>query len=98
MFNWFTRARDHYFSQSRPKFEAITFGLALLVGVLIMPALIYLVGRYALMAYANGGVFTLYFDFYKGLIELRPSCWTVVFGPFLALTLVRVFRLILRKI
>ena len=98
LFTWFVRARDYYFSQPRPKFEALTFGVTLLVGLLIMPALIYLAGRYALMAYANGGVFALYFDFYKGLIELRPSCWIVVAGPFVILTLLRIFRLILRKL
>ena len=43
MFNWFRRARDRYVSQSRPKFEAITFGLALLVGLLVngIPGLIF---------------------------------------------------------
>jgi len=98
LFTWFTRARDYYFSQSRPTFEAMTFGLALFVGLFVMPALIYLAGRYTLMPYANGGVFSLYFDFFKGLFEPRPSCWVVVFGPFIFLTLFRVFGLILRKI
>jgi len=98
LFNWFVRARDYYFSQSRPIFEALTLGLALLVGLLVMPALIYLAGTYTLRAYANGGVFALFFDFYKGLIELRPSCWIVVAGPFVFLTLFRIFRFVLRKI
>jgi hypothetical protein len=98
LFTWFTRARDYYFSQSRAKFEAITFGLTLLVGLFIMPALIYLAGRYALMAYANGGVFALYSDFFKGLFELRQSCWIVAAGPYLILSMIRVFRLILRKL
>ena len=98
LFTWFTRARDYYFTQSRPKFEAMTFGLMLLVGLLVMPGFIYLAGRYTLMPYANGGVFALYFDFFKGLVEPRPSYWVVVAGPFAFLTLFRVFGLILRKI
>jgi hypothetical protein len=98
LFNWFVRARDYYFSLTRPKFEALTLGLALLVGLLVMPVLIYVAGRYALREYANGGVFALFFDFYKGLFELRPSCWIVVAGPFVFLTLFRLFRLVLRKI
>jgi hypothetical protein len=98
LFTWFVRARDYYFSRSRPNFEAITFGLTLLVGLLIMPALIYLAGSHALNAYANGGLFNLYFDFFKGLVELRPSCWIVVAGPFVLLSLLRIFRLILRKL
>jgi len=98
LFTWFTRARDWYFSQPRPTFEAITFGLALLVGLLVMPGLIYLAGRYTLMPYAHGGVFALYGDFFAGLVEPRPSCWIVVAGPFVFLSLYRMFRLILRKL
>ncbi|HET7810611.1 MAG TPA: hypothetical protein VFL16_08535 [Steroidobacteraceae bacterium] len=105
MFSWFERARSYYFSQSRPIFEAMTLGLALLVGLVVMPALIYLAGRYTLGRYghgtaleANSNLFTLFFDFYKGLIELRPSCWIVVIGPFVFLTFVRLCRLILRKV
>ena len=105
LFSWFERARSHYFSLSRPKFEAMTLGLALLVGLLVMPALIYLVGRYSLGPYSHGtslepnsNVFSLFFDFYKGLIELRPSCWIVVVGPFVFLTFVRLCRLVLRKL
>jgi hypothetical protein len=52
-----------------------------------MPALIYLVGFYILKPYVNGSLFALYFDFFKGLIELRPSCWTVILGPFVFLSL-----------
>jgi hypothetical protein len=98
LFNWFERSRDYYFSLPRPKFEAMTLGLALLVGLLVMPSLIFLAGHYTLREYANGGLFALYFDFYKGLFELRPSCWIVAAGPFVFLTSTRLFRLILRKI
>ena len=98
LFNWFERARDYCSSLSRPKYEAMTLGLALLFGLLVMPALIYLAGRYTLREYANGGLFTLYFDFFKGLFEPRASCWIVVLGPFAMLCLIRIFRLVLRKI
>lgn len=97
MFTWFARARSYYFSLSRPKFEAITLGLALLAGLLVMPPLIYLAGRYTLNAYANGGLFALFADFYKGLVEPRTSCWIVVAGPFVFLCFVRICRRILRK-
>jgi hypothetical protein len=98
LFNWFVRARDYYFSLPRFKFELMTLGLAVLFGLSLMPALIYLPGYYILKPYANGGLFALYFDFYKGLIELRPSCWIAVCGPFVFLSLFRVFRVVLRKI
>jgi hypothetical protein len=98
LFNWFVRARDYYFSQPRFKFEAMTLGFAVLFGLLVMPSLIYLPGYFILKPYANGGVFSLYFDFFKGLIELRPSFWIVLIGPFVFLSLVRIFVIILRKI
>jgi hypothetical protein len=98
LFTWFVRARDWYFALPRFKFEAMTFGLAVLVGFIVMPVLIYLAGHFTLKEYANGGVFSLYFDFFKGLIELQPSFWLVVAGPFVFLSLLRIFRLILRKV
>ena len=49
-------------------------------GLLVMPALIYLPGYYVLKPYENGGLFALYFDYFKGLVEPRPSCWIVLVG------------------
>ena len=98
LFTWFTRARAWYFSQPVMSFEALTLALAVLVGLLVMPALIYLAGRYALDAYANGGLLSLYGDFFRGLFEPRASCWLVVIGPFVFLSLFRAFRLVLRKL
>ena len=97
LFTWFVRARDWYFALPRFKFEAMTLGLAVLVGLIVMPVLIYLAGYFTLQQYIHGGVFALYFDFFKGLIEWQPSFWLVVAGPFVFLTLFRIFRWILRK-
>ena len=98
LFNWFVRAHAYYFSLPRLQFEAMTLALALLFGLLVMPALIYLPGYFVLRPYANGGIFALYLDYYKGLVELRPSCWIALAGPFVFLSLFRIFRLILRKL
>jgi len=98
LFNWFVRARDWYFALPRLQFEAMTFGVAVLAGLLVMPVLIYLAGLVALKPYANGGVFSLYYDWFKGLFELRPSFWAAVAGPIAFLSLFRVFRWILRKL
>jgi hypothetical protein len=98
LFNWVFRARDWYLALPRFQFEAMTFGLAVLFGLLVMPALIFLAGHFALKDYANGGLFALYGDSFKGLVKPRPSFWAVVAGPFVFLTLARVFRWILRKI
>jgi len=98
LFNWFVRAHAYYYSLPRLQFEAMTLGLALAFGLLLMPALIYLPGYFVLKPYANGGLFALYFDFIKGLFQLRPSCWIALLGPFAFLSLFRIFRLILRKL
>src|SRR6188508_368282 len=94
LFNWFTRARQWYFSQPMLTFEAVTLGLALLVGLLVMPALIYLAGISILQAYANGGLLALYGDYFRGLFEPRSSYWVVLFGPFVFLCVGRLFRLV----
>ena len=98
MFNWFVRAHAWYFSLPRLQFEAMTLGLALLFGLLVMPALIYVPGYYVLKPYANGGLLALYADCFKGLVEPRQSSWIVVLGPFVFLSLFRIFRFILRKL
>ncbi len=92
------RARDWYFAQPPLKFEAITVGIAVLAGLLLMPALIYLAGSLTLREYANGGFFALYADFYENLFELESAPWIVVAGPLGLLLLIRLFRLILRKL
>ena len=97
MFSWYERARGYYFSLSRPKFEALTLAIALLVGLVIMPVLIFIVGSYALKSYAHGGLFALFVDFCKGLVDLRPSCWIVLIGPFVFLSFFRICRHLLRK-
>ncbi len=97
MFDWFYRARDWYLSQPRLNFEAITVGVALLLGFLLMPALIYVAGSLTLESY-EGGFFSLYYDFFKGLFVPHLSFWSVVAGPLVFLTLLRLFKLILSKI
>jgi hypothetical protein len=96
--NWFVRARASYVSLPPLQFEAMTLGLALLFGLLVMPAIIYVPGYYVLKPYANGGLFAFYLDFGKGLVQFRPSFWIALIGPFVFLSLLRVFRLILRKL
>jgi hypothetical protein len=98
LFNWFVRARDWYFALPRLQFEAMTFAFAALVGLLIMPAMIYVAGLIALKAYANGGVFSLYYDWFAGLFGGHSSYWIVVIGPFAFLTLFRSCRWIVRKL
>jgi hypothetical protein len=98
LFNSIVRARDQYFALPRFQFEAVTLGLAVLVGLLIMPVFIYIAGYIALQPYAHGGLFMLYLDFFKGLFRFQLSYWIVVVGPFVFLSVFRVFRRMLRKL
>jgi hypothetical protein len=98
LFNWFFRGRDWYFALPRFKFEAMTLGLAVLFGLLAMPGLIYLAGHFTLKDYAHGGVLSMYADCFKGLFEPRPSFWLLVAGPFVFVSVFRLFRAILRKL
>lgn len=92
------RARSWYFALPRFQFEAMTFGLAVLVGLLLMPALIYTAGLIALKPYANGGLFSLYYDWFAGLFGSHSSFWIVAFGPFAFLVLFRSCRWLVRKL
>ncbi len=98
MFNSLVRARDQYFALPRFQFEALTLGLTVLVGLLVMPVFIYIAGYIALQPYAHGGLFMLYLDFFKGLLRFQSSYWIVLAGPFVFLSLFRVFRWILQKL
>jgi hypothetical protein len=98
LFTWFTRARAWYVSQPTLSFEAVTFGLAVLFGLAVMPVLIFLAGSVTLGGYGNGGLLALYGDFFRGLFEPRGSFWIVLIGPFVFLTLFRLFRFVLRKL
>jgi hypothetical protein len=98
LFNWFVRARAWYLALPRFQFEAMTFGLAVLTGLLVMPLFIYLAGVIALKAYANGGVFSLYYDWFAGLFGEHSSFWIVAAGPFAFLSLLRMCRWTLRKL
>lgn len=102
MFNSLVRARDQYFALPRLQFEAITLGLAVLVGLLIMPVLIYFAGYSILQKYSNldfgPGLLELYGDFFTGLFHLQSACWVVVAGPYVFLSVFRIFRWVLRKV
>jgi hypothetical protein len=98
LFTWFVRARDWYFAQPRLQFEAMTFGVAVLFGLVIMPVLIYIAGLIALKSYAHGGLFSLYSDWFAGLFGDHSSFWIVVAGPLVFLTLFRLGRWLLRKL
>lgn len=82
----------------RPQRELALALLGLMLGVLFMPALVWVAGTVALGPYANGGFGALLGDFIRGLAEGSLACWLVLAGPYLVLSLVRLLRLALQGI
>ena len=68
-----------------PRREAATLTLCFLIGALLIPIAIYLLGHALLGAYTNGGFFSYLADFWLRLIKLTPAFWLVALGPYLAL-------------
>ena len=77
--------------------EASLAGICLLIGVLVMPCLIFALGRMSLGAYEHGGVFALWRDFLAGLGAGSEAFWFVALGPYLLLWLVRAARRLLHN-
>jgi len=61
----------------------------LLIGVLIIPGLIYVVGRIALGPYAHGSMLSLWHDFLLGLASGSEAFWFIAIGPYALLILLR---------
>jgi hypothetical protein len=62
---------------------------SLLLGLLIMPVLIWSAGHLVLGAYANGSLIAMLADFYRGLIEPSLPFWVVALGPLVLLWVLR---------
>lgn len=75
--------------------ELQTLLLCLAAGVLLAPAVIYLVGAQLLGAYHNGGYLAYMGDFGLALLHLKPSFWLVALGPWLGLWFLRLTRRLL---
>ncbi len=71
-------------AQSPALREILLFAACLLVGLLLLPLLIWLFGRMTLGSYANGGPLKLWLDFLGGLAHGELPFWAVLAGPYLA--------------
>ncbi len=69
--------------------ELLLAAASLLVGVFVVPCLIFVVGRYVLGAYANGSMLALGRDFFSGLATHSEACWFIALGPYFLLWLLR---------
>jgi hypothetical protein len=77
--------------------EFLLLAVCLGVGLLVMPCLIFAVGRIALGPYARGSVFALWRDFMVGLASGSQSVWFIVLGPYLLVWLLRAGRRLLHN-
>lgn len=89
------RARRSLTIQSRIGLELALFGAALLIGLIVVPLAIWLVGNRILGPYPHGsnphaGPMALLGDFFVGLSQGAISFWVVALGPALIILFARV--------
>jgi hypothetical protein len=74
--------------------EAILFALIGGFGLLVLPALVYLVGQRLLGEYRPGATMSVFYaDLYSNLAAASPWPWLLVLGPYLAVQLLRLLWL-----
>jgi hypothetical protein len=81
--NQLQRLADYYLSARGARRELLAAAICLIVGVLVMPCLIFACGRLILGPYAHGNLFALWRDFLR--------------GPYALLWLLRAARELLHK-
>ncbi|HTW74572.1 MAG TPA: hypothetical protein VMD56_06575 [Steroidobacteraceae bacterium] len=77
--------------------ELLAAALCLLLGLVVMPCLIWALGRASLGPYEHGGVFALWRDFLGGLAGGSEAFWLVLCAPYLLLWLLRGGRRLLHN-
>ncbi|HTP39821.1 MAG TPA: hypothetical protein VMI92_09640 [Steroidobacteraceae bacterium] len=77
--------------------ELLRLGIALVLGCVIVPALIWWVGKLILGPYAHGGLLALWGDFFAGLAHASFPFWLVALGPYALLWLLRLWLALLRS-
>jgi len=98
-------ARAQAFSlETRTRREAVLFGGALALGLLVIPLLIWIVGHKALGPYTHGddprslGPLALYGDYFSGLAHGWLGYWAVAVGPPLLILATRLWLAVLRRV
>jgi hypothetical protein len=95
--------REAYDTLPRSRRELIIYGIAVVVGVVLMPLLIWVAGNRVLGPYTHGdnphgGPFALLADFFVGLAHGSAVFWAVALGPAVLLLLLRGFFRLLRSL
>jgi hypothetical protein len=70
--------------------ELLWMLIALAVGVLLLPPLIWLVGSRVFGPYAGGGSRELVGHFFTGLGQGQAALWLVALGPYLVISAARI--------
>ena len=91
------RLADYYLSARGLRRELLAASICLILGVLVMPCLIFACGRLILGPYAHGNLFALWHDFLQGLGTGSQVCWFIVLGPYALLWLWRAARELLHN-
>lgn len=90
--------------ESRTRREAVLFGGALALSLLVIPLLIWIVGHRALGPYTRGddprslGALALYGDYFSGLAHGWLGYWVVAVGPALLILATRLWVALLRHV
>jgi hypothetical protein len=84
---------------SRPRVirELVIGGSAILVGLLVAPLLIFMMGHASLGPYAHGGAARLLADYFTGLGRAAPVFWALALGPYVMTLLVRLIYFVARR-
>jgi hypothetical protein len=69
--------------------ELLWIVIGLVVGLLLLPPLIWLVGAHVFGPYAGGNTRELVDHFYRGLGQGQQAPWIVALGPYVALLVLR---------
>ena len=61
--------------------DATWVGVAIALGLLVLPPVVYATGVKTLGPYANGGLGAFLGDYYVSLAKLQPAAWLLAAGP-----------------
>ena len=75
--------------------EAVWLGVAVAIGLLVLPPVVYATGVKTLGAYAHGGLGAFLGDYYAALFQLKAAAWIIAAGPIIA---VLVWRFLMRLV
>jgi hypothetical protein len=88
---------EEYRAVQGPMRELLTLALCVGLGLLLMPCLIFAVGRLILGPYSGGNLFALWHDFLGALGTGSIAAWFIVVGPYLLVWLLRGGRRLLHN-